>query len=382
MSFLNIDSSVSSIGRCRYLNAPQFNYCVGCHYDKFTCDGAISFPAEVQYPSHYDHIEMSFGDVMKEYKDAVFDYLKDRGKVCIAVIEPLIPKPPLLLQHRARLIDILNDDKSGRFIVDDYEFSITNNATVRRADDMYYLDSDSDVVHGYRNAVETYLRAEGGAIALADVGMRLRRPEILQSMKLSKILLDDPIQRFAICYDDCKRKVVYLVPQRSPANHNPMGIHIAGRDQNDFIQRIKFERQPDAVVAPISHPPREVDYSAEVYKSRPREFTREENNYFRTLKKVNRPHAESSGDMGDTELAASRLREFILSLSKDSIIAKKNGDLRRFFIKYPEYEELIRINGGLKKFCSKKSHRKYVVWKDPADKTDQIGKIFVAMSSL
>ena len=82
------------------------------------------------------------------------------------------------------------------------------------------------------------------------------------------------------------------------------------------------------------------------------------------------------------ELAASRLREFILSLSKDSIIAKKNGDLRRFFIKYPEYEELIRSNGGLKKFCSKKSHRKYVVWKDPADKTDQIGKIFVAMSSL
>ena len=327
---------------------------------------------------------MSYDDAVDVYKEEVFKYLKDRGKVCIAVIEPLIPKPALLLHHRARLIDILADDRSGRFVVDDFEFSLTNNATVRRADEMYH-DSEG-VLRGYRDSIEHFLKSCGGHAPLSEIGSRLRRPEALASYSLSQILLADPQQRFA-SHPHGKVVMISLVSRQNQRNGHP-DRHIKANPppamnvRNSFAPA-KSEGYSNISIAPISHPPRAVVPVTNGFANKPRQFTREENNYYRAkTKTVNRPLAESSGDMTDTVLAASRLRDFILSLSKDSISVKKNGDLRQFYIKYPEYEELIRVNGGLKRFCSQKNNRKFVVWKDPVDKTDQIGKIFVAMSSL
>lgn len=84
--------------------------------------------------------------------------------------------------------------------------------------------------------------------------------------------------------------------------------------------------------------------------------------------------------MRDPLLAASRLRDFILEQSKVFISDKITGDLKQFYIAYPEYRELIQENfRGIKNFCKDPKHQAYIYWKDPEVTTDQLGKIYATI---
>jgi hypothetical protein len=359
-------------------------------------DDAVTISTELPLTDDPDDSNES---ELNEYLDRVALFLKDKpsNKAAIEIVEALISRPLSLL--KVKLLVALRRDKSGRFKFTDDGANSTVQLRLREKE----IDSEANLnVHGYRNKIEIFLNTHGPT-DLTQLGAFVRKPEALKSLGYERdILEDDPKKRFVVenkvvslrsvhqaselSSDDTMRseKNKYQHPwetswggpvQTMPkASSNHSGNYLQ-MNTNVSVKQEHWGRETSNSVESASGP------SIQSGTHNHLEFTREANNK-RRIDLKNLPLAESTGDMKDPKLCAVRLRDFIIGKGGKFITAKKTGDIRDFYILYPEYEALISKFGGLKLFCNLKGHRDFVWWKEPKSKTDQIPKIWVAMKSL